>query len=404
MLGTFLFSFAAGIPFGFFMATLATGNTLAALGCTFLLKRVFKFENAHERLRDVTVYLLVAGVLGATINATTNAAGLIWEHKFSWSLLYPNLLAWWVPNLLAVLMWTPGFTVWTAPSLWRWNFRQAMEALVCVTGLATSTLVSFSAWYIYGIHSYLLAYLPVPFLLWGTFRGGPRGAVTGTLVVAGMVFYYLVQERRLANATPDRLQLIGGYICIMAMVNLLLAAMVAERRRAELDLEENEKRLRTVVADQSDLICRFQPEGRITFVNPAFCDILRAAGSTVTRHRFLPDASRRPRRQLCAKSWPGCQTDRPGWSFDRRAVAADDHVEWQQCNLRRLEAAANSTDEFQAVMQDITPRKNAEMAAKEAKATLEKMNRSSRPPPPRPTPPPSRPTAPTTPRANFSPT
>ena len=33
----------------------------------------------------------------------------------------------------------------------------------------------------------------------------------------------------------------------------------------------NEKRLRTVMADQTDLICRFQPDGTITFVNPAYC-------------------------------------------------------------------------------------------------------------------------------------
>ena len=57
----------------------------------------------------------------------------------------------------------------------------------------------------------------------------------------------------------------------MAISNLLLAAAAAERRRAQRDLVQNEKRLRAVVADQEDLICRFQPDGKITFVNPAFC-------------------------------------------------------------------------------------------------------------------------------------
>ena len=140
VVGTFLFSYAGGVPIGFFTATIAVGNTLAALGCVFLLQRLFSFESALERLRDVTVYLLVAGVLGTTINATANTAGLAWEHKFAWSAWYPNLLAWLVPNLLAVLVLAPVFTVWSAPSLWRWNFRQTVEALVCVTGLAVSTL------------------------------------------------------------------------------------------------------------------------------------------------------------------------------------------------------------------------------------------------------------------------
>ena len=61
-------------------------------------------------------------------------------------------------------------------------------------------------------------------------------------------------------------------------------------------------------------------------------------------------------------------------SFDRRVEAADGHVEWQQCNLRRLEHGGATRNEIQAVMQDITPRKRAELAAQEAKVSLEKMN------------------------------
>ena len=374
VLGTFLFSYAAGIPFGLFMATVATGNTLAALGCAFLLKRLFRFEGAQERLRDVLVYLLVAGALGATLNAAVNAAGLLWEHKISWSTLNPQLLVWWVPNLLAVLVWTPVITVWTTPSLWRWNFRQAAEALVCVVGLAAGTLVSFSAWFVYGIHSYPLAYLPVPFLLWGAFRFGPRGAVTGTLVVAGMAFYYLFRGRGLADDNPNTLQLIGGYVCTMATANLLLAAIAAERRRAEIDLEENEKRLRTVVADQTDLICRFQPDGKITFANPAFCEFYGQPESRLIGTDFFqtltPDEATTLREQLAR-----LPVDWPVWSFDRRAVAAADHVEWQQCNFRRFAKDGGKNIEYQAVIQNITPRKQAELALEETKAMLENMNR-----------------------------
>ena len=61
-------------------------------------------------------------------------------------------------------------------------------------------------------------------------------------------------------------------------------------------------------------------------------------------------------------------------SFDRRVEAADGHVEWQQCNLRRLERGGAARMNIQAVMQDITPRKRAELAVQEAKASLEKMN------------------------------
>ena len=66
--------------------------------------------------------------------------------------------------------------------------------------------------------------------------------------------------------------------------------------------------------------------------------------------------------------------ERPVLNFDRKAEAADGHVEWQQYNLRRLNHGAGAEKEFQAVIQNITPRKRAELALQDAKAEVEKAN------------------------------
>jgi two-component system, sensor histidine kinase and response regulator len=65
--------------------------------------------------------------------------------------------------------------------------------------------------------------------------------------------------------------------------------------------------------------------------------------------------------------------ENPVLHFDRRSAAAAGHVEWHHCNLRRL-TRADGGFEFQAVMQNITPRKRADQAANDAKLALEKMN------------------------------
>ena len=372
-LGVFLFLLMGGVPFGLFMVTTVAGNILTAVFSAYLLKRLFGFDNSLERLRDVATYLLVSGVFGATLNATANAAGLIGVQKLSWPAVWPLLLAWWVPNALSVLALTPVLTVWSTPSLWRWNFRRLAEAMLCMVGLASGALVSFSAWFVYGLHNFLLAYLPVPFLLWGAFRFGPRGAATGTLVVAGITFYFLFQGHGLTDDNPAKLQTIGGYLSIMAAANLLLAAIAAERRRAEINLEENEKRLRTVVADQSDLICRFLPDGKITFANPAFCEFYGQPEAQLLGAdfflKFTSGEATTLREKLAA-----LPDEQPVWTFDRRAVGGDDRVEWQQCNLRRFARDGGNSFEYQAIIQNITPRKQAELALQEAKAALEKTN------------------------------
>jgi PAS domain-containing protein len=65
--------------------------------------------------------------------------------------------------------------------------------------------------------------------------------------------------------------LVGSYIGVAGVTNMLLAAATAEGRAAERAVADSEKRFRAVVEDQTDLICRFKPDGLLTFVNEMFC-------------------------------------------------------------------------------------------------------------------------------------
>ena len=157
------------------------------------------------------------------------------------------------------------------------------------------TLISFDTWFVYGMQQYPLAYLPYPFLAWSALRFGPRGAATGTLLVAALAIYSLLEKRGpfLTGNEADSLRLMGSYIGIVAVSNLLLAAAATERRRAMADVVENEKRLRTVMADQTDLICRFQPDGTITFANPAYCAFHGKTRGGTARREFLQAAGQK---------------------------------------------------------------------------------------------------------------
>jgi PAS domain S-box-containing protein len=362
-LGAVLFSFMNGMPLGFFTLGTALGNTMGAIVCAFLLKRIIRFDNAMERTRDVAGYIGLACFLGTTVNAAFNVVSLVYAGTVPWSALFPTILEWWVPNALAGLVVAPFLITWATPSALRWHPRLIMEAAVCGTGLVAGTLISFHSWFVYGIQNYPLAYLPFPFLVWGALRFGQRGATTGTLLVSALAIHSLLSGRGPFVATGEResLMLIGSYVGILAITNMLLAAAAAERRRAEQAMAESEKRLRAVVEDQTDLICRFKPDGTLSFVNRAYCQFHGKSKAELLGTSFLQTL---PVEDIAIPlSWfEALPPEQPVVSFDHRVVGLDGLMVWQQYTVRRLFREDGQTLEFQAVIQDITHRKQTEQA------------------------------------------
>ena len=360
-LGAVLFSLMNGLPLGFFTLGTALGNTMGAIVCAFLLKRFVAFDNRMDRLRDVVGYIWLACFLGTTVNAAFSVVSLIYAGTLTWSSWPSAMLEWWVPNALAGLVVTPFIIAWATRSELRWEPRLILEAVVCGVGLVGGTLISFQSWFVYGVQNFPLAYLPFPFLVWGALRFGQRGATTGTLLVSALAIYSLLGNRGpfVTSHERDSLMLIGSYIGVLAVTNMLFAAAAAERRQAERALAESEKRLRAVVEDQTDSICRFKSDGTLTFVNRAYCLFHGKTREELLGTNFLATLSDED--LAIPLSWfEALPRVQPVVSFEHRVAGLDGALIWQQCTVRRLFRADGQTLEFQAVIQDITHRKQTE--------------------------------------------
>ncbi|HTL18393.1 MAG TPA: MASE1 domain-containing protein [Patescibacteria group bacterium] len=376
-LGAILFSFLDGVPFGFFTLGTAIGNTIGAIVCAFLLRKFIDFNNSMERTRDVTGFIGLACFLGTTVNATFNVVSLIYAGELSWNNLGGNVVEWWVPNALAGLVVAPFIIAWATPPTIRWRLKLIVEGLICATGLVAGTLISFNSWFVYGIQNYPLAYLPFPFMVWGALRFGQRGATTGTLLVTALAIYSLLQGRGpfMSEKQGESLMLIGSYIGMLAVTNMLLAAAAAERRQAERALAQNEKRMRAVVEDQTDLICRFAADGALSFVNGAFCRFKGKGETELLGTSFLDGISPEDLSvTLC--TFNNLPKDQPVISFDHHVITADGRSVWQQYTVRRLFNESGGTQEFQAVIQDITHHKQSEETLQHAKEAAETANRA----------------------------
>lgn len=124
-------------------------------------------------------------------------------------------------------------------------------------------------------------------------------------------------------------------------------------------LRQSEERYRAVVEDQTELICRFLPDGTILFVNDAFCRFFDRRKEELIGHRWQPVAVAEDVPHIEAQL-ATLSASHPLVVIENRVRAGDGQVHWMQFVNRGLFDAQGRLTELQSVGRDITDRKRTE--------------------------------------------
>ena len=141
---------------------------------------------------------------------------------------------------------------------------------------------------------------------------------------------------------------------------LVMVNNISARKEAELaDLRHLKERYRAIVMDQRERISRFDPQGRITFVNDAFCRYYRVEYQDILGTRYLPNIHEEDLHFV--KDQLNSLTRRtPDTIIEYRVRMPDGTVSWQQCFARALFDSEGAVVEYQTVSRDVTDLKVAE--------------------------------------------
>ena len=126
--------------------------------------------------------------------------------------------------------------------------------------------------------------------------------------------------------------------------------------------QTNEARYRAVVEDQTELICRYLPDGKITFVNDACCRYYNKDKSNFLGLNFIsviPEEYEKFTQRIASF----CRQN-PVTMTEHQIFTADGEVLWQQWTDRAIFDHKGRVIEFQSVGRDITDLKQAEEALK----------------------------------------
>jgi PAS domain S-box-containing protein len=128
---------------------------------------------------------------------------------------------------------------------------------------------------------------------------------------------------------------------------------ITERKAAEQALFESERRYRSVVEDQTELICRFRPDGTHVFVNDAYCRFFLLDRSIITGNKFFPKIPSEDR-VLVKKHLLSLTQEAPVAEITHRIILPDGQVRWLRWFDRAIFSNQGELVEYQSVGRDIT--------------------------------------------------
>ena len=355
-LGAFLPHVLRGHPVSFILLT-EIANYARALFAAWGVRR-FGDRRRLDTLRGMTVFLLFAVVLAPAVGAFIGA-GVVALHygvETYWVAWKPWLLS----NVLTGLTLLPLILIARArfqPKgggivLGRW--REAAGLALCLSVVAAMVFLQRNA-------TGPAAYVPLPLLLWAAVRFGVGGTSAAILIVAlAAIAGSLVDRGPFVTPAPEHglleLQL---FLFAVSIPLLLLSALLQEQRRTADELRASRERYRAVVEDQTELICRFGPDGNLTFVNGAFGRAMgRARDELIGTFfwAFVPTDQRDTQVALSA----GLRPDSPMLTWEHRLTTPGGETQWEQWRVRAMFEASGRLLDYQAVGRDITERKRAE--------------------------------------------
>src|SRR5262245_40618341 len=144
---------------------------------------------------------------------------------------------------------------------------------------------------------------------------------------------------------------------------------ITGRKMIEEALRESEERYRSVVENQTELICRYLPDTTLTFVNDSYCRYFGKMQEELIGAKFL-ELIPEPAREVVRKYIESLVENPRVEINEHEVMLPDGSTGWQQWVDHAILDANGSVVEFQAVGRDITERKQAEEERREGEERL----------------------------------
>jgi len=202
-------------------------------------------------------------------------------------------------------------------------------------------------------------------------KGVVRLLVGSLLLTIGseLSFTFYVHAYGLSNLIGHFFKIVSFYLIYRAIIQ---TGLVRPYDLLFRNLKESEERYRMVVEDIPALICRFLPDGTLTYVNSSYCSYFNTRKKDLIGHnffRFIPEQDQ----ESVRNQFMSLTKETPMITYEHQVIAPDGTTRWQRWTDRALFDDQGTVVEYQSLGIDITERKRAEEALRESEEKYRSM-------------------------------
>ena len=214
---------------------IAAGNTLEGLLGSYLVRRFAGGPGVFEQPNNIFKFTVLAGMLSTAVSATIGVTTLSLGGFAAWRDFWAIWLTWWLGDASGALVVAPVALLWWLEPKVFWTGKQVAEAASLLLTLATVAMLVFHGIPPFADRRYPLEYFCLPPLVWAAFRFSQREAATTVVMLSAMAIVgTLGGYGPFAGRPPNvSLLLLQGFMAVVSVMILSVAAAVAGRRRVE---------------------------------------------------------------------------------------------------------------------------------------------------------------------------
>jgi diguanylate cyclase (GGDEF)-like protein len=214
---------------------ISLGNTLEAVVANHLINRYAAGRFALERTVSILKLTGLIAVTSAWTSASIGVANLWLVGLVHRPELFTTWLTWWMGNVSGALLILPLILHWANHPRLKWDTAHIAEAAALGISAVTVALVVFDRDFASGANHFPIEFLCTPIFLWVAFRFSPRAAATVLVPMLVIAVRGTLHDSGpfVRGSWNESLLILQGFMSFSAVMTLVLAAEIAERRAVE---------------------------------------------------------------------------------------------------------------------------------------------------------------------------